>query len=448
MNDVAQSAPATNARLYLGWGLGAFCTSMLINSTGLLHLRFMTDSLGMGAALAGTLVALSKVYDGLTDPLMGVISDRTRSRWGRRRPWLLLGALMCALAMLAMFNVPVFESPTALTAWMVGVLLFFASGYTVYRIPYLALGADISRSFEGRSRLMTFQVYGSSLGGLVATSAAPFLLAMGGGGRESHEVMSWVLATLILLSGLACFRLTDTAPAGELVAPPHYTLREKFSALAQNRPFVCLIVAKVVLFVGLALHISAVAFFMRHGLNLTDFSLGTMFLLRTFTTIGSQALWPKIAARLGRRNALIAAISADVMLYGAWWLLPSEGAATGLMVLGFLQGISAGGVIFNIQCMLPDTMDYDAQKFGLRREGLFAGIFVMTEKFTSAMATAIFGTFIGAMGYVAAADVGVAQPASALLAIRLSVSVLPAALMLLSIFVLLGYRLGATGENT
>ena len=161
---------------------------MLVNSTGLLHLRFMTDSLGIGAAMAGTLLAISRIYDGVIDPLMGAVSDRTRSRWGRRRPWLLLGSLMCGLAMVGKFVVPDFESPSMLAAWMTLVLLFFATSYTTFRIPYLAMGADLSRSFEGRSRLMTFQVYGSSIGSLVATTAAPFLLAMQGGGRGSHEI--------------------------------------------------------------------------------------------------------------------------------------------------------------------------------------------------------------------------------------------------------------------
>ncbi len=434
-------ARAPGSTLYAGWALGAFCTSVLINSTGLLHLRFMTDSLGIGAALAGTLLAISRVYDGVIDPLMGAVSDRTRSRWGRRRPWLLLGSLMCGLAMVGKFVVPDFESPSMLAAWMTLVLLFFATAYTTFRIPYLAMGADLSRSFEGRSRLMTFQVYGSSIGSLVATTAAPFLLAMQGGGRGSHEFMALVLGALILLSGLATFRLTAWAPEGVLTARQHYTWRERFSALAQNRPFVVLIIAKTLLFIGLALHLSAVAYFVRHVLQLNDFSLGTVFLMRTLATIASQAMWPRVAASLGRRNALIIAILCDVAMFGAWWLIPVEGADRWLVALGLLGGVAGGGIFFNIQCMLPDTMDYDAKRFGLRREGMFAGIFVMTEKFTSAIATAMFGAFIGFMGYVAAADVGAVQPASAITAIRLSVSVLPAALMLLSIGVLLGYRL-------
>lgn len=429
------------AEAYAGWALGSFSTSILVNATGLLGMRFMTDQLGLGAALAGSMVALSKVYDGLTDPLMGVISDRTRSRWGRRRPYLFAGALLCGLAMFATFNVPQFESPTELAAWVTLVLLFFATAYTIFRIPYLSMGADLTRSFGERSRLMTFSVYGSSIGSLLATTGAPFLLAFAGGGRDAHGQMALILGVLILISGLACFKLTDGVPEGTVAPASHYSRREKLAALMQNRPFVLLIVTKVVLFVGLAVHISGIAYFTRHVLGASDYSLGTLFLLQTLATMFSQPVWVHVARRLGRRNGLLTAIGLDVLIFSAYWFVPADGANAWLAVLGPLKGITTGGVFLNIQCMLPDTMNYDQQRHGLRREGLFAGIFVMVEKFTAAIGAAVFGTIIGAMGYVATAGSGVAQPAGALVAIRACVSLVPSLLLLASMVVLIGYRL-------
>ncbi|MFO1427552.1 MAG: MFS transporter [Steroidobacteraceae bacterium] len=425
----------------LGWALGALSTSVLINSAGLLQLRFMTDSLGIGAALAGTLLAISRIYDGIADPLMGLVTDRTHSRWGRRRPWLLLGALMCGIALAALFNVPRIADARLLAGYMLLVLLYFATAYTVFRIPYLALGADLARSFDARSRLMSFNVYGSSVGSLLATTGAPFLLAAAGGGRDAHGLMALLLGCLVLASGLASFALTAGAPEADALQHRHYGWRERLAALRQNRPFLALILTKVLLFIGLGLHMSSIAFFVKHVLRLTDFSLGTVFLMQTLTTILSQPLWVRIASRLGRRNALLVAIGFDLCLMACWWALPAGGSGRWLVPLGLLQGVATGGLILNIQCMLPDTMDHDEQRFGLRRQGLFAGIFVMVEKFTSAFAMAIFGGFIDAMGYVAAADSAALQPSSALLAIRASVSVLPAAFMLLAAIALTTYHL-------
>jgi sugar (glycoside-pentoside-hexuronide) transporter len=436
-----EQPPEVSRRTYAGWALGSFSTSVLVNAMGLLLMRFMTDELGMGAALAGSMLALSKVYDGITDPIMGVISDRTRSRWGRRRPYLLAGACMCALAMFAAFNVPRFESPTVLAVYMTLMLFFFATAYTIFRIPYLSMGADLTRSFKDRSRLMSFSVYGSSIGSLFATTAAPFLLAFTGGGRAAHGMMASVLAVLILLSGLACFRLTADAPDGALAPSAHFTWREKLNALAQNRPFIVLIVTKVLLFVGLAVHISGIAYFTKHVLQATDYSLGSLFLLQTLAAMLSQPLWVFVANRLGRRNGLMTAIGLDVLIFSAYWFIPPAGANLWLAVLGPLNGIATGGMFMNIQCMLPDTMNFDEQHHGLRREGLFAGIFVMVEKFTSAVGAAVFGAIIGAMGYAAAAGRAAAQPQEALVAIRACVSLVPSLILIISMFVLARYRL-------
>jgi glycoside/pentoside/hexuronide:cation symporter, GPH family len=426
---------------YAGWALGSFSTSVLVNAMGLLLMRFMTDELGLAAALAASILALSKVYDGVTDPIMGVISDRTRSRWGRRRPYLLAGAFMCALAMFAAFNVPRFQSPTVLAIYMTFVLLFFATAYTIFRIPYLSMGADLTRSFRDRSRLMSFSVYGSSLGSLFATTAAPFLLAFSGGGRDAHGMMALALGVLILISGLGCFRLTAGVPDGTLAASTRFTWREKLDALAQNRPFILLMATKVLLFVGLAVHISGIAYFTKHVLQASDYSLGTLFLLQTLAAMLSQPLWIGIANRLGRRNGLMTAIGMDVLIFSAYWFVPAGGANSWLAVLGPLSGIATGGMFLNIQCMLPDTMNFDEQRHGLRREGLFAGIFVMVEKFTSAIGTAVFGAIIGAMGYAAAAGSGAAQPVEALVAIRACVSFVPSLILIASMLVLARYRL-------
>jgi Na+/melibiose symporter-like transporter len=288
---------------------------------------------------------------------------------------------------------------------------------------------------------MSFSVYGSSVGGLFATTAAPFLLAFTGGGREAHGMVALVLAALILISGLACFALTAGVPDAAPSTATDVSWRDKLYALTQNRPFVVLMVTKVLLFVGLAVHISGIAFFTKHVLRASDYSLGTLFLLQTLAAMFSQPLWVFIANRLGRRNGLMLAIGLDVLIFCTYWFVPAEGANAWLAVLGPLGGIATGGTFLNIQCMLPDTMNFDQQRHGLRREGLFAGIFVMVEKFTAAVGAAVFGAIIGAMGYVAAAGGAAVQPVEAQIAIRACVSLVPALILIASVLVLSRYRL-------
>ena len=160
-------------RAMFGWGIGSFSSASLVSAVGLLHLRFMTDSLGLSIALAGALVVVSRVYDTVLDPIVGVLSDRTRTRYGRYRPYLIGGGLLAALSMILLFNVPYSLKGGALVAFVTATLLLFSTAYTLFRIPYLALGRSITQDFGERSKLMTFSVYGSSLGSLAAMSAAP-----------------------------------------------------------------------------------------------------------------------------------------------------------------------------------------------------------------------------------------------------------------------------------
>jgi glycoside/pentoside/hexuronide:cation symporter, GPH family len=246
---------------------------------------------------------------------------------------------------------------------------------------------------------------------------------------------------LIAISGLACFQLTAGTPTGDPSPPVAFSWREKLTALLQNRPFVILILAKVLLYIGLGMHGTGIAYFTKHVLHYTDYSLGSLLLLQTLAMLLSQPLWVAIANRYGRRNGLQIAITFDVLIYCTFWFVTPEYGHLWLAVLGPLKGIASGGEFLNVQSMLPDTMNYDQQRYGLRREGLFAGIFVMVEKFTAAIAAALFGWIIGAMGYAAAAGAGGAQPAEALVAIRACVSLLPSLILVGAMILLTRYRL-------
>jgi GPH family glycoside/pentoside/hexuronide:cation symporter len=436
--------------VFLGWGLGSFTTSVLINSIGLLQLRFMTDSLGIGAAMAGTLIAISKIYDAATDAVMGVISDQTRSRWGRHRPYLFAGTILCAISLVMLFNVPAEATGGWIIAYVAGVLLLFSTAYTMFRVPYLAMGAEITRGFRQRSILMTFSVYGSSIGGLFATSAAPFLLSRIGSDRAGHGIVACILAALILLGGLACFwaigRATVTAPP---VSRHRIGLTERLQALRENKPFAVLIGFKMLMFTAISLHGTAVPFYTRHVLKVSDASIAGIYLGQTLATMASQIGWVRLARRFGRRNALIGAALLDALVMMGWTLVPMSAPTPWIQILGVCQGICTGGLFFGLYTILPDTMEYDRHRSGIERAGIFAGIFVMVEKITSAVGAAVFGGVLGAVGYVAAKDSSAAvQPAGVLDGIIFILAVLPSIASLLACLVLRLYDLDETRVTT
>lgn len=430
-----------NSKLLLGWGLGSFTTSVLVSSVGLLHLRFMTDSLGIGVGLAGTLIALAKTYDAAADPVMGLISDQTRSRWGRHRPYLFAGALLSALSMIMMFNVPEAAAGPWLIAYVAGVLILYSTAYTMFRIPYLAMAPELGSGFEQRSRLITFSVYGSAVGSLFATSAAPFLLARTGSGRAGHALMAWILGALIAVGGVACCALLRTTPRPQ--APrQHMSLMARLAAVRENRPFTLLIIFKVTMFTGLSLHGAAIPFYTRHVIKASDVSLGTYFLCQTLAMMASQLIWTRLASRFGRRNSLIGAALLQTLIMILWTTVPPSAPLPWLPMLGVAEGICAGGLFFGLYTVVADTMAHDKHQTGKDREGAFAGIFVMVEKITAAAGTAIFGAILSAAGFVSAHNAGAAeQPTAVAKGIIFALAVLPALTSLLACLALKGYRL-------
>ncbi|NBC35355.1 MFS transporter [Novosphingobium sp. FSY-8] len=410
----------------IGWGVGSFTSAALVGAVGLLHLRFMTDSLGLAMGMAGLLVVASKIYDAAIDPVVGVLADRTRTRWGRHRPYLVGGALLAAVSLVMLFNVPTGLSYTGLLVWSGASLLIFSTAYTLYRIPYLAIGRAITQDFHERSRLMTFSVYGSSFGGLAATAAAPWMLSLMGGDRAAHGLLAMVLAGLVALGGIATFLLIDATSEGHAATTPHITFRQAAAAIAANRPFRALIAFKVTMFAGLTLHGAALPFYTRHVLHAADKSLGSIFLLQTLGMMASQAGWVRIAGRIGRRQALMLAALAEAAAMCAWYLVPAGHPMPWALVLGGVEGLCVGGLFFGLYTVLTDTMDHARHHGPASAEGVLAGVFVMVEKGTAAFGTWVFSAILSAVGFVSAHDAGSVQSAGVVNGIVLSLSVLPA----------------------
>lgn len=413
-------------RAFIGWGLGSFTSSALVSAVSLLYLRFMTDSLGIAIAVAGLLVVVSKTYDAFLDPLMGILSDGTSTRWGRYRPYLLGGALVSALALVLLFNVPHGLQGTGLAVFCCFTLLLYSTGYTMYRIPYLALGRAITRDFDQRSKLMTFSVYGSSLGGLAATAAAPWLLSRLGSDRAAHELLAWLLAGLVAVGGIGTFLLVDAERADATAAAPHFSLADAWDALRSNKPYQGLIAFKVVMFAGISLHGTAIPFYTRHVLRVSDAKLASIFLVQTLGMMASQQGWVWLARRLGRRRALMTAAIGQAGSMLAWWLLSPAHPMPWVQILSAVEGVFAGGIFFGLYTVLTDTMDMGAADRKSGREGIYAGVFVMVEKATAALGTFIFSAIMGWAGFVSARNVGSEQPAAVIHGIILAISVLPA----------------------
>ena len=170
----------------IGWGLGAVGSTIFLFSKSLI-LRFMTDYLGVAAATAGFLFAISRVYDAATDPVMGVISDKTASRWGRRRPYLLAGAILCASTFVLLFSVPDIQSSQTMVIYMGALLLLFSTAYTLFNVAHVAMPVEMTTNFQERAELFSYRAAAIGLGSVLGGFLGPVIIATYGGGRTGHE---------------------------------------------------------------------------------------------------------------------------------------------------------------------------------------------------------------------------------------------------------------------
>jgi GPH family glycoside/pentoside/hexuronide:cation symporter len=437
MDATPQQSSVAPARLPLvvgvGWGVGTLVSSILLYTTNTLFLRFMTDYLGIAAATAGFMIGASKIYDAILDPVFGVVTDRTRHRWGRRRPYLLLGTAMASVTLIIMFAVPDLQSPLVLHAYVMMALIILATSYTVFNVPYLAMPAEMTSSPDERSRIMSFRVYASSAAMILSGFVGPIVLAALGSDMAAYATMAWILSGFIVFGGLTC--LVTTAPARFTRDEGGHGIPflERMRAVAKNATFVQFMICKIVMLFALTSQAASVAYFVKYHMKAGDDVLGGVLLTHTIGMIASQVMWIRLSTRVGKVGGYRVAAWWFGLACLSWWPASLVAPAEGLYAISIVTGMGAGGCFLLLNALLPDIIVDAAAKTGHQHEGLFASVYTSIEKVGQALATASVGLLLGAFGYIQSTKgVVVAQPESAYWGIGLSYSIVPGVLFIAS----------------
>jgi GPH family glycoside/pentoside/hexuronide:cation symporter len=402
-----------------GWGVGCFASATMYQVTSVLLLRYLVDYVGLAAALAGALVGFSKIYDVVTDPLIGAMSDRTRSPWGRRRPFILAGGLFGALAFSGLFAVgEVHNAPLRMLAVIVG-LLGVTTSYAVLSIPHLAMPGEMTSDYHERTFIMSFRVAGQGLAQLAGTVLGPWLIVRYGGGADGYSVMGVTVGVIILIGAILCFMGTQGAPATTDEATAGFTTMQKLKLAFANKPFVSLLGCKLGNMTGVTWYLAILPFLFTTVTKVGYGRLGLYFLFQGVSTLVSQPIWVWLSRQLGKKGSFRLAAA----LYGlgiATWGLAGPGEAVSLTIARAIWiGLAGGGTLLMASALLPDAITYDYDRTGMRREGVFAGVVTTVEKGASALAASLIGVCFSLAGYVSGVG-GAHEPPGAVAFIRLS----------------------------
>jgi GPH family glycoside/pentoside/hexuronide:cation symporter len=361
---------------------------------------------------------------------------------GRRRPFLRLAAFLCPASLAALFVVPRFESHLALLAYMLIMLIAFSTAYALWSVPYLAMSAEMTEGYHERSRLLAFRASAGGIGQLLAATG-PWLLAYWGSTRSAYENIVVLLAVVVFATLIACFRLTRTArtkPRSHSATV--HSFAERWRLVWDNRPFRLLIIYKSLFFLASATSAATNAYFTKYVLRTSDGWLGTYYSLLTVSLIGSMPVWLWLGRRFGKKNCLMTG-TAMFGAFNASWLLAGAGEPLILMILRvLLVGFGLASVVLFAQSMLPDTIEYDVRRTGLRREGAYTGVFVLVEKIATAAGLVVTGELLGAAGYIESSGGATpVQPPETIIALYGAFCGVPAICTALCVLVLWHYDL-------
>ena len=443
MNDLAvrpsQPTAAVSLATKISWGIGSLGTISYINTVTALVLVYLTTVVKLEPLLAGALVTGARIFDAVTDPVMGWISDRTRSRWGRRRPYLLLGALICGLALPLLYNIPLEESESMRVAWVLAALLFYSIGFTVFNVPYLTMPLEMTADNQERLSIMSSRVAFMTLGTFVGSSLAPLVLQWFGRDARAFSLMGMVFGAFVFAVMATAF--VGTARARTRAAEvQHRPFREQWRSAIENRPFLILMGVKVLQFIGIAAHSSTLAYFVTTVMK-RDFKFMAVYgVIVGTSTIVSLLLWRPLARRISKRSGFMIGVVGYVFITLSWLLSGAGESMVVFLLRPILMGIFVSAVLLFGQVVWIDAVDYDYRRTGLRREGMFTSVYVFVERLGYSIAPLLLGALLQWMGFNKNLPLE-SQSSSAQTAVIISLVAIPVVTFTLSLALLTRYDL-------
>ncbi|MFW5710968.1 MAG: MFS transporter [Spirochaetota bacterium] len=395
MSTVDVLEPSLSKKVKIGYGIGDFGANLLFQSVALYLLFYFTDVMMIDAAVAGSLFLVAKLWDAVSDPLMGNLSDRTRTRYGAKRVYLLIGAIPLGISFFLLFYGPQLDG-LAKNAYALAVFVCFCTCYTIVNVPYGSLTAAMSKNSQERAEISGYRMGFALLGTLVAAGITKPLVA-------AAVTPSGGFRTVGLVFGFAAalFTLVTFFSTSEKVSPDcsaESTLKTDLNCILKNKPFLVLTLATLFQYIALGIIASMVNYYFKYALPMEDF-IPIAFLSLFATAIAAMPFWVWLSARGGKRlvfnlGMIILAISLLLLFF------VTEPCRLHIIPILMFGGLGLSTIYLSPWSMVPDTVEYAEWKLGNRREGTLYGVFYFAQKLAIALSGFICGRGLALTGYI------------------------------------------------
>ncbi len=436
------------------YGLGDWGTAASTTARNLFWFFFLTSVVGLDAAMAGTIFLVGRLWDGINDPLVGMLTDRVNTRWGRRRPFLLFAAIPFGLSFALMFTVPPFSERWAIAAYYIVVFLVFDTLYTLINVPYSALTPELSEDYDERSNLAGWRIGVSILASLVTGAlfkvVAENVFAPMFGGVEGLRI-GYALAGLLwgVTMIIPYFILVRVIrePEREIEPEPFRPL-QTFKEVFSNRPFRLASLIYLLTFATVDVVLLIFVRFLIDYMRVTPGFENVLLAVVLGLALVTMPLTVRLMRRFGKRRTYIGSMTFLGIMLLVFSQVP-PGRQDLLLIAAVFAGLGYGAANALPWAIVADVIEVDELKTGKRREGVFYGYLVFFRKLASALATFTVGQVLSATGFISSqtGSAFIEQPELALLAMRFFVGVAPAIMLSLAIITAWRYPLDRESYN-
>jgi len=418
----------------LGYACGDVASNFYWRVFDVFLFIFYTDVFGLSAAAVGTMMLVTRLIDAFSDPIMGAVADRTNTRFGKFRPYLLWGIVPMVAAGVLTFTVPDLGDNGKLI-WAYCTYIFMMLAYTFINVPYGALLGVVTDKSKDRTTLTSFRFIGAFSGGSLVAYLTPELVQILGQGNEQ---LGWQLTMACYGMVAALLFVITFRTTNERIAPPagqKTSVWQDLSDLSQNKPWLILFILALVIMITISLRASTGTFYFKYFVERSDL-IGSFSMVYLIALAIGAASTPFLCHFFDKKKLLIILMIIVSVLSAYFYFIPKEHIAM-MYVVQAMIGFCLGPKSPLVFSMYADTADFSEWKTGRRATAMIFSAAAFAQKLGGAIAGALIGWLLASMGYVA----NQTQSTDSQTGIILLMTVIPASFALISVFIISRYPL-------